>query len=275
MTLSQADHIDPAALLAWHVAMGADEACADEPIDRYSTPAAEPAPQQAAQDKAQNKPKERPQGPTPIVARPAKPATGAGPEIAAATAAACSTIQELFTALAAFDGGLVKRSAKNTVLSDGTFGADLMVIGDVPSREDDQEGLSFQGPSGALLDKMLAAIGLRRSKDAYLSNVLPWRLLGNSKPDEALLAVCKPFVERHIQLAKPKIVLFMGGAAAKSLTGTADSISRQRGKWLELTLGEQTFAALPTYHPTYLLNQPHQKRAAWADLLATQKRLSL
>jgi len=270
MTTLGQENIDQKALLEWHIAMGADEATDLEPVNRFVAP---PPPAATIETKAHATPKPAP-GPTPVAARPAQPTRGAGAEEATRVANSCNTAEELKVALEAFDGGLLKRSAKNTIFADGTFGAPLMVIGDVPGREDDQEGTPFAGPSGMLLDKMLRAIGLSRNENAYLSTVLPWRPLGNSKPDAGLLAVCKPFIERHIQLAKPKVVLGMGGALGKALFETQDSISRQRGRWQELSSGGQTFALIATYHPVYLMSQPHQKGVAWQDLLTVKEKLS-
>jgi len=270
MTTLGQENIDPKALLEWYIAMGADEATDLEPVDRFMVP---PPSTAAVATQPHTAPKPA-SGPTPVAARPAQPTHGAGADEAARAASSCGTVEELKAALEAFDGGLLKRSAKNTIFADGTFGAPLMVIGDVPGREDDQEGIPFAGLSGMLLDKMLRAIGLSRNENAYLSTVLPWRPLGNSKPDAGLLAVCKPFVERHIQLAKPKVVLGMGGALGKTLFETQDSISRQRGRWQELSSSGQTFALIATYHPVYLMSQPHQKGAAWRDLLAVKEKLS-
>jgi len=269
------ENIYPAALLAWHIAMGADEAIDENPVDRFvAAPppvAVMPEAKTAGQTPAAGQ--SPAQKPTPIAARPAQPTIGAGAAEAVKVAAACNSLDELKAALNSFDGGLLKRSAKNTVFADGVPGAPLMVIGDVPGSEDDQTGLPFVGQAGQLLDKMLAAIGMTRAENAYLSTVVPWRPLGNSKPDAALLAVCKPFTERHIELAAPKVVLGLGGALGKAIFETQDSISRQRGRWQELTTTSQTIALIATYHPTYLLNQPHQKGNAWRDLLAVKEKL--
>jgi len=281
------ENIDPAALLAWHVAMGADEAIGDEPVDRYKAEAAQApgAPSPVGQSSApghaiapgQPTTASRPQpntGPTPVAARPALPTSGAGTQAAEDAASACNTIEELKAALEGFDGGLLKRSAKNTVFADGVPGSPLMVIGDVPGSEDDQNGMPFSGPAGHLLNKMLAAIDLNRSENAYLSVVVPWRPLGNSKPDAALLSICKPFLARHIELAAPKVILGLGGTLGKTLFETQDSISRQRGRWQEFNGDNQKIALIATYHPTYLLNQPHQKGNAWRDLLAVKEKLA-
>ena len=298
------ENIDAASLLKWHVAMGADDAIDHEPVDRFlEIPPAETTAAAVTVSNAEHTPPTRntavenpgaknpashttqntstssavkaiASGPTPVAARPAQPTSGAGPDLAEKAAAACSSISELKTALENFDGGLLKRSAKNTVFAGGTEGAPLMVIGDVPSREDDQNGQPFSGPSGQLLDKMLAAIGMSRAENVYLSTVLPWRPLGNSKPDASLLAVCKPFTARHIELAQPKLVLGLGGALSKALFETQDSISRQRGRWQSFMVEGQNIALIATYHPSYLLSQPHMKAAAWQDLLSVKEKMS-
>jgi len=259
---------DPLALLAWHIAMGVDEAISEETINRFNTDIPLPAvPNQ------QGKP-QKTQRPTPVVARPAQATSGAGAEVARKTASACNTIGELKEALEGFDGGLLKRSAKNTVFADGVEGAPLMLIGDLPGSEEDHVGQPFVGDAGQLLDKMLAAISFSRAENAYLSNIVPWRPLGNSKPNSDILEMCKPFVERHIALAQPKVLVLMGGIATKTLLKTDDSISRQRGKWKKLTLYDTVFDVMPMLHPSYLLSQPLQKRSAWHDLLAIKEKLS-
>lgn len=263
--------MDPAALLAWHIAMGVDEAVDDTPVDRFTAEIQSLAPK-AAPARAATTAKNT--GPTPVAARPAVPALGAGPEEAQKVASACTSLEELREALEAFDGGLLKRSAKHTVFSDGTVGAPLMVAGDLPEAEDDQQGRAFAGAAGELLDRMLAAIGYSRNENAYLTNLLPWRPLGSSKPDEAVIALCKPFLEKHIELAKPKVLLLMGGAPGKALFDTRDSISRQRGRWQAYKTGELEIASISTYQPAYLLKQPHMKAAAWKDLQALREKLS-
>lgn len=266
MTTELSDIINPGTLLAWHIAMGVDEAIADEPIDRFNAPA--PTPVQV------NVPAQKQKAsPVPVTARPAQATSGAGAIAAATAAEACNTIEELRKALEGFDGGLLKRSAKSTVFSDGICGAPLMIVGDLPGSEEDQNGKPFLGAPGQLLDKMLNAISCNRSDNTYLTNFVPWRPLGNTKPNAEILSMCKPFIERHIELAKPKIVVLMGGIPAKTLLNTEDSISRLRGKWKKLSLSGVDFDTLPMVHPSYLISQPLQKRAAWQDLLSIREKL--
>ena len=270
MATNSVDNLDPASLLAWHIAMGADEAIWDETIDRFAeAPALDlPAggPRQAMRQPGQT-------GPRRVEARPVQAAEGAGGSAAEAAAAACKTLEELEAALQAFDGGLLKRSAKSTVFADGTRGAPLMIVGEAPGADEDRLGKPFVGASGQLLDRMLEAIGMSRDKDTYIANVVPWRPLGNRTPDQAVITMCLPFIRRHIELAAPKMVLMLGGVSAKALLGSEDGITRLRGRWKEIEIGGQKFAALPTYHPAYLLRQPNLKAMAWRDLLATKRKL--
>ncbi|WP_262691077.1 uracil-DNA glycosylase [Kordiimonas aestuarii] len=271
------DHNDPTALLAWHIAMGADEAVWDECVDKFSAPAAalQPTtgPAQPQNTRVAQPPQQQPTGPRRVEAKPVQAISGAGQAAAESIAAGCNSLAELEAALKDFDGGLLKRSAKNTVFADGTRGAPLMIVGEAPGADEDRMGKPFVGVSGQLLDRMLAAAGMSREKNVYISNVVPWRPLGNRTPDHAIIAMCLPFIRRHIELAEPKVVLMLGGVSAKALLGTEDGITRLRGRWKELGIGSQKIAALPAYHPAYLLRQPHLKGLAWRDLLAVKRKL--
>ena len=262
--------LDPASTLAWQIAMGVDEAISDEPIDRFSV-AAQPVQQVRQQVSAQVKQQQR--GPRPVEARPVQSIAGGSAEAATSSANSAQTLDELKAALEAFDGGLLKRSAKNLVFSDGVAGAPVMVVGEAPGADEDRIGKPFVGVSGQLLDRMLAAIGMSREENVYISNILPWRPLGNRAPDDAVTAMCLPFIRRHIELAAPKVVLMFGGVSAKALLETTEGITRLRGKWKTLKVGEHEIPALPVFHPAYLLRQPHLKGLAWRDLLAAKHRL--
>ncbi|MCR9220078.1 MAG: uracil-DNA glycosylase [Alphaproteobacteria bacterium] len=278
------------AALAWQVAMGADEAIADAPLDRYresaEAKAARQAPTQRSQPTSQptsqpNSPPTSPptRAPTARAPRPA-PATdaplGAAEAAAegAAAAAQAQDLQALRAALEAFEGCPLKHSATNLVFGDGNPQADVMLIGEAPGADEDRQGKPFVGVSGQLLDRMTGFIGLDRTR-FYITNVLYWRPPGNRTPTEAEVAACRPFIQRHIELVAPKVLLLVGGKSAKSLLGTEQGITRLRGKWFEYEAGGALGAipALPTFHPAYLLRNAAMKRFAWRDLLALQRRM--
>jgi uracil-DNA glycosylase family 4 len=123
-----------------------------------------------------------------------------------------------------------------------------------------------------MLDKMLAAISLDRTS-CYISNIIPWRPPGNRTPVAHEIELCRPFVERHIELAQPKLLIFMGNVSTKTLLNTNKGILSIRGKWDEYKIGEEAVPAMPTLHPAYLLKNPVAKRNAWHDLLAIQAKL--
>ncbi|UTW56483.1 uracil-DNA glycosylase [Kordiimonas sp. SCSIO 12610] len=278
------EQYDDLTMLEWLIAAGADEAIGDEPVNRFEAAnevrSTEATPQQANQASTFQPQSSLPKSslpkstPRPVAPQPVSSTHGAGFEAATAVANAASTLEDLKAAMEAFDGGLLKRSAKNTVFADGVAGSDLMVIGEAPGADEDQLGKPFVGVSGQLLDKMLAAIGRSRETNTYISNIVPWRPLGNRTPDQAIITMCMPFIKRHIELAKPKVILMLGGVAAKSLLESDDGITRLRGKWRDLTFSGQKYAAIPTYHPAYLLRQPAQKGMAWRDLLSIKEKLS-
>ncbi|WP_347266959.1 uracil-DNA glycosylase [Paracoccus sp. (in: a-proteobacteria)] len=238
------------ALLQWQAEMGADEPCLDAPLDRYGpeeliTPAAAPAPAPAAD----------------LLAR------------AEALALAATTLPALAAAQEGFDGIELRKGARSFCFADGHAAARVMVIGEAPGEEEDRQGRPFVGRAGQLLDRMFAAIGLsRQAVDAehalYIVNVLPWRPPGNRQPQPAEIALMLPFLRRHVELARPDVLVLMGNtpcAAALNRQG----ILKLRGQW---TTGFG-LPALPMAHPAYLLRTPLAKREAWADLLTLAARL--
>jgi len=258
------------ALLEWQVEMGADEAILDAPLSRYELPVT--APRAAAPPVPDTSPR--------AVAKAQAAATSTGPievdavQLAKDAAARAPTLEALRAAIAEFEHCDLKRGARNLVFADGLPGARVMVLGDAPGREEDAEGLPFVGREGALLDAMFQAIGLSRCaatpQDAlYLSTTLPWRPPQNRMPTPAEIAMMRPFVARHIALAKPEIVVLMGGLACEVALGKG-SILRQRGIWAEAF----ERPVLPILSPAYLLRSPQAKRDAWADLLALKARLT-
>ncbi len=255
------------AALAWQVELGADEAIGDAPVDRFAAPRASPAPAPAA-----SSPPAFPMAPPPPAS---EAASEAAPEAAAAIAARCGTLEELAAAVAAFDAGELKAGARNCVFADGNPAARVMIVGEAPGREEDLQGKPFVGRAGRLLDRMLAATGLDRTSDdpargAYITNILPWRPVGNRTPSADEAALFLPFVRRHIALAEPDVVVLMGGSSAKALLETETGITRLRGRWKRVAPG---VPALATLHPAYLLRQPAMKRFAWRDLLSLRAAL--
>lgn len=262
------------ALLEWYLDAGVDEAIGDLPVDRYRAPAAveTPAPQpHSAMPTADRMGPSMPPPPEP----PPLVARGEAARTAAEVAAAASDLDALKAAFSAFNGCALKQTAMNFVFADGNPKGRLMFVGEAPGAQEDRQGLPFVGPAGQLLDKMLAAIGLERAKDAYITNMLPWRPPGNRQPTDAEIAACLPFTERHIRLVAPEILILVGGTAAKTLLRTNQGIMRLRGRWFSYQ-GPGMDAPIPAralFHPAYLLRSPAQKREAWQDLLAIRHRL--
>ena len=190
---------------------------------------------------------------------------------ARAVAAACASVAELERALAAFDGCALKETALNLCFADGNPAAEVMLIGEAPGAEEDRKGKPFVGPSGQLLDRMLATIGLDRTS-VYITNVIYWRPPGNRTPTPAEIAACQPFLERQIELIRPKVMVFVGGIAARGLLGVKEGVTKLRGRRLLYPLADgTTIPALVMFHPAYLLRTPAQKRLAWRDLLTLRR----
>lgn len=265
--MPQQDNLKSAAadLLIWYSDLGVDEALEREPVNRLVAKRAanEPEPEVVV-SKAETRPQSR------SAPQPVKPATTVTGDAAIAQArelaAAATTLDDLHEALKTFDGCGLKRTAKNLCFADGNPDGRLMLVGEAPGRDEDIQGLPFVGRAGQLLDKMLAAIGQNR-ETAYIANSVYWRPPGNRTPTPAESAVCRPFIERQIELVNPAVLVLLGGAAAKSLLETSQGIMRLRGKWTTFVAGGAEFKTIPTLHPAYLLRQPAQKKLAWQDLL--------
>lgn len=267
------------AALTWLIEAGADEATAEEPINRFrlGTPresalaGGAPAEHKAIRPVAPPPPRELGQrggsAGANMSAEAVSLSTPAG--AARALAAGCGTLDELRQALINFDGcGDLKRGAKNMVFADGNPGHGIMLIGEAPGRDEDEQGLPFVGRAGKLLDRMLAAIGLDRSK-VYITNVLNWRPPQNREPSPEEAAACLPFLHRHIALAQPKLIVLLGAVSVRHVLGLNEGIMRARGRWETYQnpqLGHPV-PVMPTLHPAFLLRQPGAKRLVWRDLL--------
>lgn len=261
------------AALAWQLDAGIDEVIGEAPINRYDLPESQPgaraAPAAQAPVPAQSKGPRAAAPPPPDV----KPEVIDPAVVARAAAQSAKSLEDLREAVLRFELCDLKKGARNTVFSDGNPAARVLVLGEAPGREEDIEGRPFVGRAGQLLDRMFQAIGLtRQSPDTesalYITNVLYWRPPGNRDPEPDEIAMMKPFVERHIELVDPDVIVAMGNTPLACLTGKT-GIMRARGTWGEV-LGRPL---MPMTHPAYLLRNPAMKREAWADLLAIQSRL--
>jgi DNA polymerase len=260
-------------LLAFYLEAGVDCALTDAPVDRLAEPdsvimAATAVPAREATPPIREMP-----AATPAVSRseiaPAPEAAIASAREAARTAPSLEALRAL---LENFDGCALKHTATRLVFSDGNPQARIMFVGEAPGRDEDIEGLPFVGRSGKLLDRMIAAIGLDRSK-AYIANVIPWRPPGNRTPTPQETQVCLPFIQRQIELVNPDVLVTLGNPSTQTLLSTREGIMKTRGKWFDYDTGTRTIRAIATFHPAYLLRSPSYKRMSWQDLRAIAKEL--
>ena len=270
------------AALAWQADLGAVEAIGDVPVSRYDLPdvvkpvaVAVPAAVVAIETVAK--------GAAPFADRTytANPAGPVPKNLEAAIMAArhaaqpAASLADLQKAMQAYAHCDLRRGARNLVFGEGHPAARVMIITDAPDVADDREGRPCVGQTGALLDRMFMAIGLSRdAPDAasaiYITPALPWRTPQDRDPTVADLAMLRPFLDRHIQLVNPALIVLMGNTPLRMLLNST-GILRLRGQWAELG-GKPV---LPMVPPSYLLRTPAAKREAWADLLALQARLRL
>lgn len=264
--------MDPKAardILAFYAEAGVDVALDEDPVDRLAEIAPAPAPPPVARP-----PLELPGS----VEAPAAPAAAriAAPDEATADARAAAksaaTLDELRALMNAFEGCALKATATRLVFADGNPAAKLMFVGEAPGRDEDIEGLPFVGRSGKLLDRMVGAIGLDRTK-VYIANVIPWRPPGNRTPTPQETQICLPFIRRQIELVNPDVLVCLGNPSSQTLLGTKEGIMRTRGKWMDYDTGTRVIKAIATFHPAYLLRSPAYKRLAWQDFRAIRKAL--
>lgn len=253
-------------ILEWHVEAGVDLALDDAPHDRFAEDAAPPPAAQPA--------------PAPRAPRPAAHLVPAAPVIvspddaamdARAGAQSAATLDALKALMQGFNGCALKQTARQLVFADGNPKARIMLVGEAPGRDEDEQGLPFVGRSGQLLDRMLATIGLDRTS-VYISNIIPWRPPGNRTPTPHEVTICLPFIARHIELVNPDILVCLGGPSAQTLLNQREGILRLRGRWFDYATSQRTIPALATLHPAYLLRQPAQKKLVWRDLRALDEK---
>jgi DNA polymerase len=305
--MNTANDLDPAelrALLHFYAESGVEWLMDDEPVDRFAQFAAQKAAHAEARKGAVSQSSSATgasAGPAALSgAAPAGNATAAvggrpssppatapapfatpvsvpdGEAVAAARFAADSarSMAELKTALDAFNGCNLKKSARSTVFASGDPASGIMVIGPMPNADDDRDGIPFSGRQGQLLDRMLGAIGLSREA-VILTNIIPWRPPGNRMPSPAELEICRPFLERQLALAMPKHLLLLGNFPARFFFGGTGTIHSMRGEWRTVAAGGIETKAMATLHPQELLAAPANKALAWQDLLVFQQAMTL
>lgn len=270
---------DLADLLRFYAEAGVDEAMGDEPVNRFAEAASPASAVPTSPAPTSSSPARRPDA----AAQPANPAPPlaalAVPDEAQAARARemareAASLEELREIVERFDGCNLKFTAKQTVFSDGNPRAPLMLVGEAPGRDEDLAGKPFVGRSGKLLDRMLAAIGIAREEGAYIANVIPWRPPGNRTPTPLETEICRPFIERQIELANPKVLVTLGGPSAKVLLHANEGVLRFRGKWrTHITASGVEIPAMATLHPAYLLRNPAHKKLAWRDFLEIAAKL--
>ncbi len=258
-------------LLDFYREAGVDALLGEQPVDRF---AATDAPSARAPQPVSLPPGLETKGrATPPMTALAPPAPEEAAMAAREAAKTAKSLDELRAILEGFDGCALKATATRLVFADGNPQAKLMFVGEAPGRDEDIEGLPFVGRSGKLLDRMLAAIGLDRTK-VYIANIVPWRPPGNRTPTPQEQQICLPFILRQIELADPDVLVCLGGPSAQALLGIKEGITKTRGRWFNFNTGKRQIRALATFHPAFLLRSPLQKRFAWRDFLAIKKALA-
>jgi len=249
--------------LRWYQELGINSAVGEAPANHT-------APLRIVPPKGSSS--QKPQTLTPVPSHPI--AFHKSPTLTSVNLSDCKTLEDLRRALGSFEGCPLKKTATNLVFADGNPQAKVMLVGEAPGADEDRQGVPFVGVSGQLLDRMLATIGLDRTS-VYITNIVPWRPPGNRQPTPQEIAACKPFVEKHITLINPEILVLVGGVAMKTLFNTNDGIMRLRGTWQSYTSPDlkEPIKAIATYHPSFLLRSPGQKAQSWQDLLMIKKAL--
>jgi uracil-DNA glycosylase family 4 len=270
-----------------HFEAGCSEVLSDQPVNHFTTEiqqaeTATPSMIQGSMQEtpqadivtAQTQPAETPIAPATMPVMPNSDEPAAGAADAQNLAAAADSLSALKQAMQGFEGCALKKTAKNTVFSDGLEGAPVMIVGEAPGADEDRAGKPFVGRSGQLLDAMLHTIGLSREENVYIANTIAWRPIGNRTPTPEEIALCKPFICRQIELNRPKLLLFVGNVSSKTLLQTETGITRLRGTWHNYQINEIEIPAMPLLHPAYLLRRPETKKDFWADLCAVRERLN-
>lgn len=262
-------------LLRWLIEIGADEAVVDQAVDRFSGSEILPDGLRSAPVGAETVRKEIEATGLSRGRDVSEAAEDLSLRSAECTLSELKTLEQLRDAVESYELCALKRTATKTVFSDGNPNADIMLIGEAPGADEDRAGLPFVGMAGQLLDRMLASIELDRTS-VYITNLLFWRPPGNRNPTEEEIGHCLPFVERHISLINPSVLVLVGSISAKTLLRKTEGITKLRGNWFkyELLCSGTKIATTCIFHPAFLLRQPKNKRATWQDLIAIRERLA-
>lgn len=263
--------------MEWYLDNGVTDILEDEPVDKTVMM------QESKPVSTMPEPKTETAKPTPSREKAVPMGSAEARKTSEALARSAKTLDELKEAISSFDGLSVKKTALNMVFCDGNPKAPIMVIGEAPGADEDEQGKPFVGQSGQLLDRILAGIGLSRKAEdpaqaVYISNILNWRPPGNRTPTPAEMSIALPFIEKHIQLIGPKILILVGNTPMKSLLDTKEGIMKMRGRWHDYKpvsdIGDlaQEILALPSFHPAFLLRNPMQKKTVWQDMITLQKK---
>ncbi len=269
-------------VLEWFLDNGINEILSSEPVDK--TLPVSPLPSTVSVPMASVSTSNPPPLQPPSTAE--QPLMGTAQAIIEAQQCAreAKTLEELKQAIANFEGLSIKKTALNMVFCDGNPKADVMIVGEAPGADEDRQGKPFVGASGQLLDIIFKRIGLTRSAEdphqaTYISNILNWRPPGNRTPTPDEMKIALPFIERHIQLISPKILVLVGNTPMKTLLNTKEGIKKMRGQWhpyqtITPDLGplNHEIIALPTFHPAFLLRNPYEKKTVWQDMIMVQKK---
>ena len=181
-------------------------------------------------------------------------------------------LENLKNKISLIDNCDLKNNAKKIVFSDGNIKSQIMIVGEGPGEKEDEIGKPFVGDAGNLLNKMLSAININR-ESVYITNVVNFRTPNNRKPTSAEINRYSIYLQDHILIINPKILIIMGSTAMEALVGNNIKISKDRGKWKEIIIKNKTFTSIVTFHPAYLLRQPDQKKYSWSDLKEIRKKI--
>ena len=183
-----------------------------------------------------------------------------------------SKLNDLKEKIQNIDNCDLKNNAKQIVFSDGDSNSPIMIVGEGPGQKEDELGKPFVGDAGQLLNKMFAAINIKR-KSVYITNVVYYRPPNNRKPEPAEINRYSEFLREHISIIDPKILILMGSTAMEALFGSKIKITKERGVWKEVIINNKTYIVMITFHPAYLLRQADQKKYSWVDLKEIRKKI--